>query len=747
MTGCEVEPENLVKEIMQLKQANPESVKYSNEAVVCRYINEPERIEDRLRLLEQAIDACSVGVVISDCSLPDRPIIYCNRAFERIAGYSAQEVIGRNCRFLQGQETDPAALAQIRACLSEGRNCQVTLKNYRKDGTTFWNELTISPVRNSEGQVTHFIGVQNDITSRKQAQEERDRFFTLSLDMLCVAGFDGYFKQVNPAWEKTLGFSQEELLAKPFIEFVHPHDREGTLLELEKISQGADTIAFENRYLCKDGSYKWLSWNGISIPEQELCYANARDITDRKQLEAARASTEAALRASEAKFQKLVANVPGVIYQFRLRPDGSFCFPYISSGLREIYELEPQAVQDNVQLMFASVPPEDREHFNELIAVSAQQLQPWRWEGRCMTPSGKIKWIQGAARPEKLDNGEILWDGLLMDISDRKEAEEALRRSEEQLRQKASELQAALLELQRTQTQLIQNEKMSSLGQMVAGVAHEINNPVSFIYGNLIPASDYLQDLLELIELYQKHYPEPVPAIQQLAAAIDLDFLTGDLPKMLGSMKVGAERIREIVLSLRNFSRLDEAEMKPVDLHEGLDNTLLILQHRLHSQTVTWEKNSGHSGIEVIKEYGKLPLVECYAGQINQVFMNIIGNAIDSLESRFAIDALEEAEEQRDKGVQMSKFSPAPCIRIRTYVSSDTCRAVIRISDNGPGIAEDVKMRLFDPFFTTKPVGKGTGLGLAIAYQIVVEKHGGFLKCISTPGSGAEFCIEIPICQ
>jgi signal transduction histidine kinase len=258
---------------------------------------------------------------------------------------------------------------------------------------------------------------------------------------------------------------------------------------------------------------------------------------------------------------------------------------------------------------------------------------------------------------------------------------------------------------------------------LVAGVAHEINNPVSFIYGNLPYANQYIEDLLHLVDRYQQHYPHPEPAIQRVRKAIDFDFLVEDLPKLLSSMRIGADRIRQIVLSLRNFSRLDEAQYKPVDLHEGIDSTLLLLQHRLKAK-------SGRPDIQAIKEYGQLPLVECYAGQLNQVFMNLLSNAIDALEESVA-----EGEENRSL-----------CIWIRTEVQ-DSKYVAIRIADNAMGMTEEALRHIFDPFFTTKPIGKGTGLGLSISYQIVVEKHGGQLQCVSHPGRGTEFLIRMPICQ
>lgn len=292
----------------------------------------------------------------------------------------------------------------------------------------------------------------------------------------------------------------------------------------------------------------------------------------------------------------------------------------------------------------------------------------------------------------------------------------------QELNEKNERLEQTLRELKLTQAQLIQTEKMSSLGQMVAGVAHEINNPVSFIYGNLTPASEYVKDLLKLIELYQQHYPEPVDEITEEIETIELDFLIEDLQKLLASMKVGAERIRDIVLSLRNFSRLDEAEMKSVDIHQGIDSTVMLLQPRLRKQ-------GGRLGIDVIKNYAKLPLITCYASQLNQVFMNILTNAIDAL-----LLARDYPENYQQK----------PAITITTEVTyRNSVR--IRMADTGPGMTTEVLHKIFDPFFTTKPVGSGTGLGLSISHSIVVSSHGGKLTCVSAPGEGSEFIIEIPI--
>ncbi|MBN3925586.1 ATP-binding sensor histidine kinase [Nostoc sp. NMS4] len=312
----------------------------------------------------------------------------------------------------------------------------------------------------------------------------------------------------------------------------------------------------------------------------------------------------------------------------------------------------------------------------------------------------------------------------------------------QELNDKNQYLQQTLQELQRTQIQLIQSEKMSSLGQMVAGIAHEINNPINFIHGNINHASEYVQELLDLIVAYQQEYPHPSPLVEEKAEEIDIDFLSEDLPKILDSMKVGSSRIRNIVLGLRNFSRLDEAEMKPVDVHEGIDNTLMILQHRL-------KENSNFPEIEVIKKYGNLPEVFCYPGQLNQVFMNILSNAIDVLEESLIIEhpSLVNDQEQLTKDIDTSSASRRiGQIHIFTELT-DSNTAIIRIADNGYGMTKAVQEKIFDPFFTTKSVGSGTGLGLSISYQIVVDKHKGSLTCDSTPGEGTEFTIEIPMQQ
>jgi signal transduction histidine kinase len=309
---------------------------------------------------------------------------------------------------------------------------------------------------------------------------------------------------------------------------------------------------------------------------------------------------------------------------------------------------------------------------------------------------------------------------------------QALKTSNQQLEAQVSlrtqALQQSLEDFQRSQAQLIQAEKMSGLGQLVAGIAHEVNNPINFIYANVKPAQQYALDLLALVGCYARHYPQPHPDILDLTETIDLAFISEDLPNLLTSMKSGADRIRDLVLSLRNFSRLDESDRKVVNLHDGIKSTVLILQHRLKATPDGLRPTGGHRPeIQLVYDYGDLPPVHCYPGQINQVLMNILANGIDALEESVLKTGLIH-----------------PTIRIETTLLRPEI-VQIRMIDNGPGIPEAIRQRIFDPFYTTKPIGKGTGLGLSISYQIVVEKHAGKLECFSEPGQGTEFRIQLPV--
>ncbi|WP_427157489.1 sensor histidine kinase [Aliinostoc sp. HNIBRCY26] len=376
----------------------------------------------------------------------------------------------------------------------------------------------------------------------------------------------------------------------------------------------------------------------------------------------------------------------------------------VKSGRAELINDVPADLrsqgQENVKALIC-VPLRDKERVTGVIAIGTTKTDAYKAEHLKLV---SIFASQTAIAIEK---------ALMYEQSTKATA---------QAQAQTEKLQQALHNLQLAQTQLIQSEKMSSLGQLIAGVAHEINNPVNFICGNLRHVAEYAQDLLHLLQYYQQLSPVAPEQLQLDLENIDVEFIMEDLPKLLDSMKLGTDRIVEIVKSLKNFSRHDEAQMKTVNIHDGIDGTLMILRHRLKASINRPE-------IVIVKDYADLPQVECYPGKLNQVFMNILANAVDALE-----DSLEKSPETFTK----------PQINIRTHTLENGA-IVIRIADNGPGMPEEVIQRIYDPFFTTKEVGKGTGLGMSISYQIIVEAHQGILKCRSQPGKGTEFWIQIPV--
>ncbi|MEG4445851.1 AAA family ATPase [Microcoleus sp. AT9_B5] len=423
------------------------------------------------------------------------------------------------------------------------------------------------------------------------------------------------------------------------------------------------------------------------------------------------------LSAAQSRFHNLVDNVPGVVYQYHWSADGVATLTYISADCYSLYEITPEQAAANVYFLTQMVHPEDLASYQQSTSHLIQTISSWQWEGRIITPSGIVKWIHGESRIEQRADGSLVWDGLFLDISDRKVAELSLQ-------QKSRDLQQALVDLQQAQLQIVQSEKMSALGNLVAGVAHEMNNPLGFIAASIEQAKPTVADIFEHLKLYQDNLLNKSDEILDHAEEIDLEYSLSDLPKMLDSMTVACERLKNISTSLRTFSRADRDEKVLFNLHEGIESTILILKHRLKA-------NEQRPAIEVVTNYGDLPPIECFPGQLNQVFMNIIANAIDAID-------------ESNIGRSFTEIKANPN-RITVTTFREDERVKIAITDNGKGMNESVKAKIFDHLFTTKAVGKGTGLGLAIAQQIIVEKHSGSLNVNSILAEGTEFIIALPI--
>ena len=364
------------------------------------------------------------------------------------------------------------------------------------------------------------------------------------------------------------------------------------------------------------------------------------------------------------------------------------------------------------------IPPQYHQKFTTFL-TTVKSGQEFTCEANCRKPDGSIFCIEIKSVPFWYE-GQFSSLSVIRDVTERKQMEMAIQ-------EKNASLQQAMTELQQAQVQLVHSAKMSSLGQLVAGIAHEINNPLSLIYGNLSYIESYIQTLVNMMQCYQRCNLPQSPAIEVELAKIDLPFVQNDLAQTLRSMQTGAERISQIVLSLRNFSRIDESELKTVNIHDGIDNTLLMLAHRLGA-------SPERPAIEVSREYSDLPIVQCYPSQLNQVFLNIMANAVD---------AIEACDDTRDTETPQARSGQ---IGLRTSMLNSEW-VEIAIADNGPGIPESIQQKIFEPFFTTKPIGKGIGMGMAISYQIIVEQHGGRLECRSVTGTGTEIVVQIPISQ
>lgn len=588
-------------------------------------------------------------------------------------------------------------------------------------------ELRMQQARLVKSAGDEVLAVIRDITQRQQTEQllaKQAQIIDQIHDAAIATDLCGFVTSWNQSAERMYGYSANEAIGK-HISFLYPPDRHEFLQHqiLEPVMLRGDREV-ETLTIRKSGEQFWTDISLKLLRDSQGTVigiiASCNDITERKQ-------AEEILQKREQFLRSIYDGVETSIFVVDVLEDGYFCYVGANPAYERLAGISSERLCGKTPHQF--LPSREADALCDRFSECFDSGKTIFYEDSLQFGEANT-WWETTITPLR-DSQQRIYRlvGTSNNIAERRQAEEARRQNETQLREQARQLERALHQLKTTQTQLVQNEKMSALGQLVAGVAHEINNPVNFIYGNLNYAKDYIQELLQLVTLYIKHYPQPVAEIQQVSEEIDLNFLMVDLPKLFESMRVGAERIRKIVLSLNNFSSVDRDGLKSVNIHEGLDNTLLILQQRLRDR-------ENQPEIKVIADYGKLPSVECYPGLLNQVFLNILSNAIDALEESFYWERNTENYSRQDR---------EPTIWIKTELIKKYSRVAIKIRDNGPGITEEIRSRIFDPFFTTKPVGKGTGLGLAISYKIAIDKHNGFLNCVSEPGEGTEFSIEIPI--
>ena len=850
------------------------------EGIVClvQDISAHKQAMETLRRQALMFETIHDGILLTDL---DGYIIDCNPAAERIFGYPKTKLLGQMTGILRypsdsltakGNPAQYLTQQMMDGVLRRGRWAG-EFRFIRENGTWGICETVVVPLRDRTNKSIATIGVNRDITERKQAEqalrnsEERLESILNSLNDI-VWSMEIESKKIlylNPAIAKVYGRPVEEFFQQPSLWFdvIHPADRQRVMnFSNELFATGERDL--EYRIIRPDGEVRWIHDRGKLTGDEKkntLRFEGiATDITEQKQTQYLheeaqlqlelrvkertaelkanndmllseirdRMAAEAALRESEAKFKQLAcqeALVNQLTEQIRNSLDLSTILNTTVKQIRTLLSVDRcvfiwyrqqknqscwQVVAEAKHPWLATILGEYQADPSDFLAQKIQNLEILREENLAVSAEPHLQeiyqdWRYQAilALPIQTHTGDIgvvscgnfrrikPWsDGdvaLLQLITNQlaialfqAELYAKAQTAAQEAHERAEELKDTLDKLQKTQAQLIQSEKMSSLGQLVAGVAHEINNPVNFISGNINFIQEYTEDLLDLLDLYQTKFSASDSEIIELLEDCDLPFIREDLPNLLSSMKTGANRIGEIVLSLRNFSRLDEANYKSVDLHEGIENSLLLLQHRLHGDADPTNNREIHPEIEVIKDYGDLPQIECFASLLNQVFINILSNAIDALQDYSFVPnnakTIAHSHQKISPGAiatlgsdnhslssttngqtiaiqsesKLVKTETTLCQNPKIYISTEQIagdRVMIRIKDNGMGMDETVCQRIFDPFFTTKPVGSGTGLGLSVSYQIVVQRHHGDLSCISHPGQGTELLIELPIHQ